>query len=994
MKRNLPALLLVFIFLFYWVSVPVVFAAEPDKPGQGTGFGNTAADNDDANKTTVSEGIEPTVTIGGSAPSSVPVKDDDLGVGNQAGVIESASVLGDFNRSARGIDYFRDITISLVGDNLNDDNFLSPEGLHWSARSRVELIKGRELGDFDFSVFPNDVPKARVKAFRINDGDSGRITYVGRTRSGIDLDLIWTVTGSDKEDWAAHSGYANSKVKGLGFTGEQFFPGARGNSIAVLYDNASNLGLRYQIVKHGTFVEQPVVVTFISTDIDSAQGVETDLANLVEVIPPDSHLVKKDGIIYDTTRGAVNLNGSAALPRGGYLGAGFLSNFNYVFYSPAPQRVNNSYHYPKAVRYDIFGSSLQAKITPRLRQHISVSYVDTSGRQLKPEERFKGYTGESYSFSAPGIDKYQLAAVEKDVSDIYRPRVRFIYSPIKASSSRQVGNPGSHPTYSKHSSSAVAGRKSVARSPQIKREARRFPAPKPPSKALPANREPMRTHGKVANNSATQGARDPFLINTGMTAAEKRLFLNYVEEASRQASQKYPKDIRKRYHFIANAIAYPVYHENKLQSRVNDFGAHPEVGNYEKISSTLNDNHYYSRFIVDFPHFATTLASAEKSSPNKETLKFIAGLSPSIFLGVSPRDNFFQLNSLTGDKLTNIDSKDRNTDIDAIIFHYHPDFKNLPLDEAIVKYYHTKNLAAERERLYREVLKKQAGSHLSPQEQEKLNIFLAALTLGGVALAGMSLRERAERQLKLFKENPKKYLRKLAAGFNARVRAFMGDPLGAVGSKLLGPSANLLADYLVMGSILFKKTTGVIGDSLVKPVARQINRFIVKPLSKYVVAPIYRHVVKPIWSFTEKHILKPVVRKVIKPVVRAVKKIITPLYKRVIKPAVRYIKNKIVKPLVKNIKRRIIKPIYRRVIKPLYRKLVKPIYRRIVKPVYKKIIKPVYNKLIKPVIKPMYQKIIKPVSSFVKKQIVKPVKSFIKNKILKPAARFFKRLWG
>ena len=349
---------------------------------------------------------------------------------------------------------------------------------------------------------------------------------------------------------------------------------------------------------------------------------------------------------------------------------------------------------------------------------------------------------------------------------------------------------------------------------------------------------------------------------------------------------------------------------------------------------------------------------------------------------------------MTGDKLTNIDSKDRNTDIDAIIFHYHPDFKNLPLDEAIVKYYHTKNLTAERERLYREVLKKQAGSHLSPQEQEKLNIFLAALTLGGVALAGMSLRERAERQLELFMEDPKTYLRKLAAGFNARVRAFINDPLGTIGSKLLGSAANLLADYLVMGSILFKKTTGIIGDRLVKPVARQINRFIVKPLSKYVVAPIYRHVVKPIWSFTEKHILKPVVRKVIKPVVRAVKKIITPLYKRVIKPAVRYIKNKIVKPLVKNIKRRIIKPIYRRIIKPLYRKLVKPIYRRIVKPVYKKIIKPVYNKLVKPVIKPIYQKIIKPVSNFVKKQIVKPVKSFIKNKMLKPAARFFRRLWG
>lgn len=112
MKRNLPALLLVFIFLFYWVSVPVVFAAEPDKPGQGTSFGNTAADNDAANKSTVSGGVEPTVTIGDSAPSSVPVQDSDSASDNRDPIIEEVNVLGDFNRSAKGISYFKDITIS------------------------------------------------------------------------------------------------------------------------------------------------------------------------------------------------------------------------------------------------------------------------------------------------------------------------------------------------------------------------------------------------------------------------------------------------------------------------------------------------------------------------------------------------------------------------------------------------------------------------------------------------------------------------------------------------------------------------------------------------------------------------------------------------------------------------------------------------------------------------------------------------------------------
>ncbi|WP_296762441.1 MucBP domain-containing protein, partial [Varibaculum sp.] len=661
--------------------------------------------------------------------------------------------------------------------------------------------------------------------------------------------------------------------------------------------------MRQQIVKHGTFVEQPVVVSFISTDIDSAQGGETDLANLVAVIPPDSHLLKKDGIIYDTTRGAVNLNGSAALPRGGYLGAGFLSSFNYVFYSPTPQRVNNSYHYPKAVRYDIFGSSLQAKITPRLRQHISVSYVDTSGRELKPEERFKGYTGESYSFSAPGIDKYQLAAVEKDVSDIYRPRVRFIYSPIKASSSRQVGNPGSYPTYSKHSSSAVAGRKSLARSPQIKREARRFPAPKPASKALPANREPMRTHGRVANNSAAQGTSDPFLVNTGMSAEEKRLFLDYVEEMGRQARRKYGSDTHKINHFIANAIAYPVYHDDKLQSRVNDFGEEPKVRNREDIYKTLVTVHRWNNYRIDFPHFATTLASAEKSSPNKEALKFLAGLSPSNFLGVSPSDNFFQLNSLTGDKLTHVDSKDRNTDIDAIIFHYHPDFKNLPLDKVLIKYYHRRNLAVERQRLYREVLAQQAYPLGSAKTQEWLNTWYATITLGALALVG----------IKLFSVFKKRILKEWEK---------------------------------------FKSSIGNVKKNRFKFTVLNSKLFLFHSYERSLASPANSKIIKSTRFSVEKSILKPVVRKVIKPAVRLAKKIVYPLYGRVIKPTVHRVKNKIIKPLIKNIKRRIIKPMYRRVIKPLYRKLVKPIYRRIVKPVFKKIIKHVHNKLIKPVIKP------------------------------------------
>ncbi|EUC52018.1 hypothetical protein [Mogibacterium timidum] len=126
--------------------------------------------------------------------------------------------------------------------------------------------------------------------------------------------------------------HRDGSIRDIGFSGEQFFPNAIGNSISVLYNNANNISINYRIVEHGTTNEQSVVLSFISSDIDTAQGVATDLANLVELIPESSNLAKQDGIIYDTTPGMVGLNGSRDLPRGGYLGAGFLSGFNYTFY--------------------------------------------------------------------------------------------------------------------------------------------------------------------------------------------------------------------------------------------------------------------------------------------------------------------------------------------------------------------------------------------------------------------------------------------------------------------------------------------------------------------------------------------------------------------------------------------------------------------------------------------------------------------------------------
>lgn len=247
--------------------------------------------------TSVSDTKEPAtheIIIGNNANSLSSLKQDEKN-GSTEPTITNVEISGGVDPSVTGTDFFKDVEINLEGNNLTDDNFLTEEGLHWSDKTYTEIIQGKENGIInDPERFgASNTPSTPVIAYSTNVGDSGRINYIGKTLSGIELDLLWTVLESDKDEWASNSGYNDNRPKGLGFAGEQSILGATGNSIVILYNNASNLALHYQIVKHGTKIEQPVVVSFISTDIDAAQGVQTNLANLVEIIPTESNLVKK-----------------------------------------------------------------------------------------------------------------------------------------------------------------------------------------------------------------------------------------------------------------------------------------------------------------------------------------------------------------------------------------------------------------------------------------------------------------------------------------------------------------------------------------------------------------------------------------------------------------------------------------------------------------------------------------------------------------------------
>ena len=290
------------------------------------------------------------------------------------------------------------------------NNFLTPDGLHWSANTEVIPITGQTTGQISTENFgQTDGPTIPATTYTMNAGDSGRITNVGRTLAGTNLDLIYKVISTDESSWQVPAESTSDCPIGLAFTGEQNITNSDGNSIVALYYGANNVNLNYQIVVHNTNFQIPVLASFITTDIDMAQGVKTNLANLLTVIPKTTNLATdSSGVIYDTTSPDTDLNGQASLPYGGYLGVGFLSNFDYDFYSPAPVRSGDSYQYSQGVRYDLFGSALQAHLTTQVRDIVYLKYYDANenNQLIVPQHQFIWFPNVSWNVPASKFPHY------------------------------------------------------------------------------------------------------------------------------------------------------------------------------------------------------------------------------------------------------------------------------------------------------------------------------------------------------------------------------------------------------------------------------------------------------------------------------------------------------------------------------------------------------------------------------------------------------------
>ena len=325
-------------------------------------------------------------------------------------VISTIEATGSVANDITGPATLDGINITIKANNLVPNNFLTPDGLHWSANTQVIPITGQTTGQISTENFgQTDGPTIPATTYTMNAGDSGRITNVGKTLAGTNLDLIYKVISTDESSWQAPAESTSDCPIGLAFTGEQNIANSDGNSIVALYYGANNVTLNYQIVVHNTNFQIPVLASFITTDIDMAQGVKTNLANLLTVIPKTTNLATdSSSIIYDTTIPDTDLNGQASLPYGGYLGVGFLSNFDYDFYSPAPARSENSYQYSQGVRYDLFGSALQAHLTTQVRDIVYLNYYDAdeNNQLIVPQHQFIWFPNVSWNVPASKFQHY------------------------------------------------------------------------------------------------------------------------------------------------------------------------------------------------------------------------------------------------------------------------------------------------------------------------------------------------------------------------------------------------------------------------------------------------------------------------------------------------------------------------------------------------------------------------------------------------------------
>lgn len=443
---------------------------------------------------------------------------------------------------------------------------------------------------------------------------------------------------------------------------------------------------------------------------------------------------------------------------------------------------------------------------------------------------------------------------------------------------------------------------------------------------------PTKQNKPIQKKETASSKTDWFGINTGITdSVEKNELINFIKKIGKEAKKKYGKDKNTINKEIALTLASPSYSTDFLQSLYNTYDNYTNKVPKD-IQKTIISNHWEGK--IDFAHVMTTLASLEKQSFTDETTKHYASrtlvlplftdsppLLREVINNTNQRTAILQQNSLIGDLLTTMPISDVYTDMDAIILAKHPDYKELPLDERILKYYGQEDLDKKRKELFLQVYGKgKITDKGEAQLSSFMDIIYNLLTVGGLGALVYSVSKGNWKNIGknvktldtvLYDGNIDKFRKhpfKTTASFigktvDKRIIKPATKAIQAINTKVVKPIVNVAKKVVSKVGHFVTKTV----PKAIKKAATTVTNFVTKTIPKSIAFSVTKTVSVAKKAYTA-------VRKVIpKPVKRTIKKVFRPIVKpvqRVVKRVTSFVKKvfnsvkKAIKPRKKGSRKR------------------------------------------------------------------------------------------
>lgn len=248
-------------------------------------------------------------------------------------------VTGEFDTSATGLDYYKNITVVTL-----DPNAKAAQTLGWQDNTTISNANGVTVTSHDTANDPAIYGTTSDFLYKISEataGDTFTLNNIGTATDGTSINAIVTITKAsaltDKEDsWFL-----------IGSTAD--------NGIAIDYWNYDNLGLSFKFVdNNGNAIKLVVASVVGDVDNDQTSKIEFD-GNTLNYVNPDG-----SGLIANADKSLTGLgfavDGYQNAPQGTYLMVGSSTTVNYTHTSDA-NVIDGNGNIVNYIEFDLFGTT-------------------------------------------------------------------------------------------------------------------------------------------------------------------------------------------------------------------------------------------------------------------------------------------------------------------------------------------------------------------------------------------------------------------------------------------------------------------------------------------------------------------------------------------------------------------------------------------------------------------------------------------------------------